>query len=100
MFNPQAARERCEAGVEHRQTGQNVAEDGWCISCGDRWPCITAHLAAALEALEEAEKVINILRPSMNLGVVQVPPPIQDADRLYALKDAIKAYDAILGESK
>ncbi|KKL52717.1 hypothetical protein LCGC14_2282640 [marine sediment metagenome] len=49
---------------------------------------------------QTAEQVVKILRGSLNLGVVQVPPPIQDADRLYALKDAIKAYDAILRGSK
>ena len=53
-----------------------------------------------VEALEEAQKIVDILKPTMNLGVVQVPPPIQDHDRLYALKDAINAYDAILGDSE
>ena len=51
---------------------------------------------AALEALEKAEDVISLLRGSMNIGVVQVPPPIADTELLYALKDAVAAYDRIL----
>jgi hypothetical protein len=57
-------------------------------------------LTATLEASEEAKKIADILRPTMNLGVVQAPTPIEDTDRLFALKDAIGAFDAILGESE
>ena len=57
-------------------------------------------LPAVVEALEEARKIVSILKPTMNLGVVQVPPPIVDQERLYALKDAVRAFDAILGESE
>lgn len=92
---------QCEAASEHEQTGENAAEDGWCIKCNERWPCNVVYLSRALEALEEAHKVVSILKAcGMNLKVVQVPPPIIDHKRLYALKDAINAYDAILGESK
>lgn len=59
-----------------------------------------ADLPAALEALEEAQKIADILRPTMNLGVVQAPTPIEDTDRLYALKDAVAALDRILRGSK
>ena len=50
--------------------------------------------------LEEAQKIVDILRPTMNLGVVQAPTPIEDIDRLFALKDAVAAFDRILRGSK
>ena len=66
--------------------------------CADHFRDIAV---AALEALEEAQKIVDILKAhGMNLRVVQVPPPIVDHERLYALKDAVNAYDAILGESE
>ena len=69
--------------------------------CQDCNLCLLRILVPHLvTALEEAQKIVDILKPTMNLGMVQVPPPIQDHRRLYALKDAINAYDAILGESQ
>jgi len=55
----------------------------------------TSPAAAALLAQgEEARKIVAILKANgMNLGVVQVPPVIQDPDRLFALKDAVAAFD-------
>ncbi len=94
---------------------QRVTEETYaCGGCGERerravkpvcskcaeMANLRAERAAALEALGAAQKIVDILKPTMNLGVVQVPPPIQDHDRLYALKDAINAYAAILGESE
>ncbi len=64
------------------------------------WEWYSIDIPMLVAALEEAQKIVDILKPTMNLGVVQVPPPIIDHERLYALKDAINAYDAILGESK
>ena len=122
----QAARERCEAATEgpwlrhqwgtksqvveakvNTETAPGIKMVGQRILAREMLKAnaeFVAHarsdLPAALEALEEAQKIVDILKPTMNLGVVQVPPPIQDHDRLYALKDAVNAYDAILGESE
>ena len=64
----------------------------------------TSSAAAALLAQgEAARKIVAILKANgMNLGAVQVPPVIQDTDRLYALKDAVAAFDraALSGEAK
>ena len=64
---------------------------------------ISSAAAALLAQGEQARKIVTILKANgMNLGVVQVPPVIQDTDRLYALKDAVAAFDraALRGESK
>ena len=55
---------------------------------------------ARLEAANAAAvKIVSILKANgMNLGVVQVPPVIQDTGRLYALKDAVAAFDAVLSD--
>ena len=50
--------------------------------------------SALLAQGEQARKIVGVLKENgMNLGVVQVPPPILDQERLYALKDAVRAYD-------
>ncbi|KKN01647.1 hypothetical protein LCGC14_1125800 [marine sediment metagenome] len=96
----QAARERCEAcggAVEVRSSREGTNH----YVPVERGRVGEKELFAALEALEEAKKIVDILKAhGMNLRVVQVPPPIVDHKRLYALKDAVNAYDAILGERK
>lgn len=59
------------------------------------WRDTTTLIAIA----EKAGKVVEILKAhGMNLGVVQVPPPITDTERLYELKDAVRAYVEVIEE--
>jgi hypothetical protein len=66
MFNPAAARARCEADAPHVQSGV------FCRGCLKTWPCAASFLSAALEALEEAQgKALRLrqklLRPDKRL---------------------------------